>query len=82
MSLPRIQGQVSNATRPPLLRIGALQGLSLWAIRAPNSNLWFTESLCTDFEESARNRKDHWPKDESTPAKEEEAAHEGDEDTF
>src|SRR5208283_2336114 len=82
MSLPRTQGQVSNTTRPPLLRMGALQGLSLWAIRAPNPNLWFAESLCTDFEESARNRKDHWPKDKSTPAKEEEAAQEGDEDTY
>jgi hypothetical protein len=44
--------------------------------------LWFTESLYADLEESARHRKDHWPKDESTPAKEEEAAHEGDEDTY
>ena len=82
MSLPRAQGQVSNATRPPLLRIGAFEGLSPWTTQAPIPNLWFTESLYADLEESARHRKDHWPKDESTPAKEEEAAHEGDEDTY
>ncbi len=50
-------------------------------IRSPNLNFWLTESLCTNLEQSARGGKDHRPKHESTPAKEEQPAHKGDEDT-
>src|SRR5690349_7741504 len=79
-SLALIQGPFRNADFPRPLRTAGVKGCGTWTKRVHNTFLWLTESLCTDFQERARGRKDHRAEHEAAPTKQDQPAHEGDED--